>query len=201
MVRALLGGMVVALMTIPVLAGDDPKPGAIDQKAMMEAWAKHGTPGAGHKRLEPLVGRWTYTGQMWMDPSQPPTEIKGTSESKWVLGGRFLESHIYGEFFGQPFHGIATLAYDNTTQHYVQTWIDSMTTSITVSSGEADAAGTTLALSGEETCPLSKAKFKSRMVTRVVSPDAHESEFYKTEPGGKETKMMVLKFTRVKGEK
>ena len=44
----------------------------------LEAYAKAATPGPAHKRLDVFVGSWAYTGQMFMDPSKPPTEIKGT---------------------------------------------------------------------------------------------------------------------------
>jgi hypothetical protein len=201
MLRALLGGLAVALLTAPLLAGDDPKPAPVDEKAMLAAYAKAATPGPAHKRLDAFVGSWTYTGQMFMDPSKPPTEIKGTCETKWMLDGRFQETHVRGDFFGQPFHGIATLGYDNTQQRYVQTWVDTMTTAITVSTGQADAAGTTLTLVADEVCPLTKEKFKSRQVTRVTGPDSYEEEFYRVQPDGKEVKMMALKFTRAKAEK
>src|ERR671934_86623 len=64
MLRALLGGLAVALLTAPLLAGDDPKPAPVDEKAMMEAYAKAATPGPAHKRLDVLVGSWTYTRQV-----------------------------------------------------------------------------------------------------------------------------------------
>src|SRR3989442_441387 len=61
-----------------------------DEKAMMEAWAKVATPGEAHKWLEPVVGTWDAKITMWMTPGAPPQESTGTSENKWVLGGRFV---------------------------------------------------------------------------------------------------------------
>lgn len=201
MLRALLGGLLMALVTAPLLAGDDKKPAPADEKAQMEAWMKHATPGAAHKRLDVFVGKWAYTGQMVMGPSQPPTEMKGTVETKWILGGRFQESHVRGEYFGQPFHGVATLGYDNTQRHYVQSWIDTMTTSISTATGQADAAGTTITMIGEEIDPVTKTKSRGKQVTRVTGPDSYEEVFSKVLPDGKEVPVMTLKMTRTKSEK
>ena len=76
-----------------------------------------------------------------------------------------------------------------------------MTTSITTATGQADAAGTTITMVGEEIDPLTKTKFKNKQVSRVTGPDSYEEEFFRILPDGKELKMMTLKMTRVKGDK
>ena len=110
--------------------------------AMMEAYMKHAAPGEGHKKLEPLIGSWKYTGKFWMDPVAPPLEGAGTAERKWILGGRFMDEVVKGQMTGMPeFEGHGLMGYDNHSKKYVGIWIDSMTTSIAVSQGTMDAAG------------------------------------------------------------
>src|SRR5437660_8467714 len=96
--------------------GKKDAPKAADDKtaAMMAAYAKHATPGEGHKKLEPLIGSWTFAGKFWMDPSAPPTEGRGTAERKWILDGRFVQETVKGQMTGMPaFEGFAITGYDN----------------------------------------------------------------------------------------
>src|SRR6202171_6812903 len=76
---------------------DKPKAAAAaapDEKAQMEAMVKAGTPGDQHKKLEHFVGTWDAKVKMWNKPGDPPTDAAGTSDSKSVLGGRFVEEHF-----------------------------------------------------------------------------------------------------------
>jgi hypothetical protein len=71
-------------------AGDKKKGEAPDEKAIAEAIMKAAEPGEPHKKLEALAGSWEGALKMWLDPSKSPAESKGTSESKMILGGRYL---------------------------------------------------------------------------------------------------------------
>src|SRR6187549_847720 len=82
----------------------------------------------------------------WMSPGAPPQESTGTSENKWVLGGRFVQQSHEGNFMGQPFSGVGYTGYDNFKKKYVGTWMDTMGTMIMVSQGSADATGKTLSM-------------------------------------------------------
>jgi hypothetical protein len=197
-IRCALVLAVTALLCGPLAAGEDGKgqSAADKEKAMMEAWMKHATPGDGHKKLQPLVGQFTYTGKIWMDPSKPPTEIKGGCERKWILDGRFIDEHFTGEFMGMPFHGLGRFGYDNTKKQYVSTWVDNMTTSIALSTGGSDEAGKVLTMTHEDIDPTDGKTYKARDVTRIVSDDKHEIEMFKTGPDGKEIKVMEFTLTR-----
>src|SRR5687768_15991808 len=87
-----------------------------EEKAMMEAWQKAMTPGPQHKQLDGMVGTWNTTVKTWMAPGAPVMETSGTSENKWVLGGRYIEQRFKGSFMGQPFEGIGYTGYDNVTK-------------------------------------------------------------------------------------
>src|SRR5215471_2689318 len=65
-------------------------------EALLKALAEAGKPGAEHKKLQPFVGQWTFTMKLWADPSQPPAELKGTIERKWIMDGRFIQETVRG---------------------------------------------------------------------------------------------------------
>jgi len=45
-----------------------------------------------------VVGTWGAKITTWMSPGAPPQESTGTSENKWVLGGRFVQQSHEGNF-------------------------------------------------------------------------------------------------------
>ena len=51
--------LAVAMFAVVAVA-DDKKGAAPDEKTIMANMEKHATPGEHHKKLEPMVGTWTY---------------------------------------------------------------------------------------------------------------------------------------------
>ncbi len=191
--------VVACLVLRPGLADDKKDAVKLDDKAKaeLEAYLKYASPGPEHKRLEPLNGSWTFTAKMWMDPAQKePTESKGTADRKWVLGGRFLQEEIKGEFMGQPFQGFGLTGYDNGQKKYIGTWGDTMATGLSNSSGTSDEAGKVFTFTREDFDPVSKKTIKGRDLVRILGDDKHTMEMYKTGPDGKEMKVLELVFTR-----
>src|SRR4029077_14266047 len=105
------------------------------EAAMMAQWQGAMTPGAAHKRLDPLVGTFKAKTEFVMAPGVPPMVHEGTSENRWVLGGRYLEQTYRGMAMGMPFEGIGYTGYDNVKQRYVGTWMDSFGTGLMNSRG------------------------------------------------------------------
>jgi hypothetical protein len=169
---------------------------APSKEAMMEAWLKVSTPGPEHKRLDVLAGSWTFVMKMWMEPGAAPTESKGTSECKWLLGGRYLAQEVTGQFMGMPFNGYSLMAYDNAQKKYISVWMDSFGTGISQAEGTADASGKVLTFHREEFDPFAGQKMKSRDVFRLSGKDKFEMEMYRIQPDGKEHKMMEIHYTR-----
>ena len=171
--------------------------GKMDMQAMMDIYAKLGTPGAPHKVLASMAGSWITKIKSWMEPDKPPMESTGTSEQKMVLGGRFLQQDFAGEMMGSPFTGIGVTGYDNHTKKYVSTWIDSMGTAILFFEGTASADGKTITQESHYDDPI-KGPMKWRSVTRIVGDNNHVFEMYSTDKRGKEEKMMEITYTRKK---
>lgn len=87
------------------------------------------TAGAGH-----FVGEMSMTMPGMPEPMKLPCE-----ETVTALGDLWTTSSFSMEFMGQPFTGASTLGYDPEKGKYVGTWVDSMTTMLTIMEGDYDA--------------------------------------------------------------
>jgi len=189
---------VVALVAISASPAEEKK-SAPDEKAYIEAMMKAATPGEQHKRLEALTGSWDVSVKMWLDPSKEPGESKGTSESKLIMGGRFFEEKVTGNFGGETFHGLGITGYDNLKKKYTFAWIDNMGTGISTASGSYDTDKKTFTYHGEEIDPVEGKKVKTKTVLHLIDKDKYETDMYKL-VGDKEMKVMHLDYNR-KGAK
>jgi hypothetical protein len=167
------------------------------EKAMMDAWMKSMTPGAAHKVLDGMIGTWDAKVKMWMNPDGPPTESAGTSETKWVLGGRWVEQRFKGSFMNQPFEGIGYTGYDNVQKQYVGTWMDNMSTGAMVSTGRA-LDGKTFAFSSMMFDPMTGKPAGIEERVTVVDKDHHIMEMWGPGPDGKVFKNMEIQYSRKK---
>ena len=69
-------------------------------QAMMAKWQAYASPNDNHRVLDPLVGTWSHVVTWWMTPDSQPEMSKGTTETQWVMGGRFLRSAVSGMAMG-----------------------------------------------------------------------------------------------------
>jgi hypothetical protein len=169
------------------------------EQEMMAAYAKYMNPGPQHKLLEPLIGSWDCVSRMWMDPGAPPTESKATAEKKWILGGRFIQEDASGIMGGMPFQGMGITGYDLIEQKYNNVWLDVMATSMMITSGQMDATGKVLTMTGSYKDPMADMQEKKlKTILRIVSNDQHIYEMYDIQPNGKEVKIFDLTYTRKK---
>src|SRR5688572_6931581 len=179
-------------------AGEKPKVATTDEKAMMEAWQKFANPGPGHKGLEGMVGTWNTEVTSWMKPGAPPMTSTGTSENRWVLGGRWIEQRFTGSFMGQPFEGLGYSGYDNYKKKYVNTWMDNMSTAVMTSEGTFDAAGKVMTSWGTMDDVMAGKTVKVKSVVTVTDADTHVMEMWGPGPDGKDFKNMEIRYTRKK---
>ncbi len=164
------------------------------QQAMMKAMA----PGEHHKHLARFAGKYEYTSKMWMAPGAPPMESKGTSESKMMLGGRYLQDKVDGNYGGMPFEGRGWAGYDNMAGKYVMVWIDNMGTMILVAEGSCSEDGKTITYEGEMPYAGMDGKIPYKQVLKIIDENHNVMEWWTPPPtGGEMTMMMELKFTRV----
>jgi hypothetical protein len=195
-------GTALWLVIGPSIGGADQpqegtKPSEAEMKAMMDTYAKLATPSERHKQLETLAGDWKTTTKSWIDPSQPPMESTGSCEQKMILGGRFLKAKCTGDMMGTEFTGIGVTGFDNHTQKYQETWMDSMGTAQYYLEGPAGPDHTVITAYGHYDDPM-EGPMKLRSVIRILDNDTHVFEMYGTGKNGKEMKMMEITYTRKK---
>ena len=180
--------------------GAQEKPMSKEQADMMAKWTVFMTPGAEHKVLDFKVGKWTLQGKMWMDPNAPPQPITGTSEMKWMMGGRYLEDNTKGDPMPGmgPFEGMGLSGYDNMRKKYVATWVDNMGTGVMFMEGTYDPAKKTLTWKGEGPDMHTGKYAPMRTVESLADKDKWMFESYGPGPDGKEMKGMEMTYTRVK---
>src|SRR5688500_6317524 len=156
---------------------------------MMKKWQASAMPGENHKHLEHFVGSWDCTMKMWMGgPETKPTVSKGTAETKWILGKRYIQESIKAELkmpgpdgkeMALPFEGLGVTGYDNFKKVYVGTWADDMGTQLLTMRGSYDAGKKTLRMYGEMDEPAMDVYGRMfKAVTRVVDKDTHVFEMY-----------------------
>jgi hypothetical protein len=151
-------------------------------EALLEALAEAGKPGPEHKKLEPFVGHWAFTLKLWTDPSQPPAELKGTIERKWIMDGRFVQETARGTCAktGKSFEGMGLLGYDAAQKKF--TGVKACNLTGTLSSGliTCDSSGTRFECVKEECCPLTAQRIKARDEVVIESSDRIVVNLYKT---------------------
>ena len=184
---------IALLFAVCAVTADDKK---LDMGAMMEKMMKAGAPGKAHKILDKFVGNWTYTGNMWMDPKADAFPISGGAENKLVMGGRFLNMHVWSED-KTSFEGQGTWGYDNHKKKYVYTWTDSMSSAIQTGEGTYDKAKNTLTWEAECYCPIREKKIAMREVIEF-KPDGKIQSVAYAKDGGKEYKAMEMNYTKAK---
>lgn len=171
----------------------------MDSIATMKAWEAYATPGEPHKMLAMDNGNWNCESTMWMKPNDPqPMKTKMTATSKMILGGRYQESRYTGNMMGQPFEGIATVAYDNASEQYISTWVDNMGTGIMELRGKYDAPTKTMNLKGECIDPITKKPKGLRETFTIVDDNTRKMEMFETAQGAAEFKSMEIVMTRKK---
>jgi hypothetical protein len=189
---------VAALPALPALPADAQEPQMSEQdKAMMEAMMKAGTPGKEHEWLAKKAGSWTFTGKFWMNPAAPPMETTGTVERSMILNGRVLAETVKTSMMGEPFEGHGMTGYDNVKHQYWGTWNDSMSTALMVSWGTCDESGA-CSFTATVTDPMSGETRQTRMTSRDEGSDKELMEAFDKGPDGKEFKTMELVYSRKK---
>ena len=168
-----------------------------EQQQMMELMMKYGTPGEGHKLLEPFVGDWSVTNKWWASPDAPVDESEATSTVQWILDGRYMMEKYNGRMGEIPFEGMGIVGYDNYAKKYNSLWIDSYSTMFFLQTGTANDDGTIITLEGtwDDFYTGQKDK-KSKTIIRLFDEDTRVSEMYDYTADGKEYMSMEITYTR-----
>jgi hypothetical protein len=180
------------LVTVPAWAGDG-SPAADASHA-----PRPGAPGAEHRQLAALAGRWSVTQSMWTDPAKPPAIDHGTATFTPILGGRHLRQDLRIESKGAVFEGVGYLGYDRATGSYESLWMDVNFTGTIVAHGAYDPARQAYDFVAAVPDPARHgATLPLREVMHVRDAD-HFSYAYYERRGGEEALAVRLEYTRLK---
>ena len=176
----------------------DRKAAPVMDPAMMQAMMAAGTPGDPHKKLNGMVGTWDTKITMWMMPGADPMNSTGSSEARWVMGGRYIEERFKGDFMGTPFEGLGYTGYDNVKKEYWGMWMDNMSTGIMTSTGKISADGKSWMFTGRMSDPMTGKDMTSDSKITIVDADHHVMEMWMPGPDGKNFKSMEIAYSRKK---
>jgi hypothetical protein len=147
-------------------------------------------PGPEHEKLKAMVGDWDATVKFGGG------ESKGKATWKLDFGGFYLIEDFEGDFGGMKFKGHGQTGYCPLKKTYLSTWIDNMSPSPMLMTGQFDKEGKTFTEEGEGPGMDGKlTKFKS--VSKMVDNDTINMTMY-TVSDGKETEMMSIAYKRKK---
>jgi hypothetical protein len=171
---------------------------AVLSAAAAVAWAQAPPPlpkpGPEHDLLKKDVGNWDATVEMMMPPGPPS---KGTETNVLGPGGLWLISDFKSEMMGAPFQGHGVMGWDPAKKKYVGTWVDSMSTGISVTESTYDPAAKTATGMIEGPGPDGK-PMQMKAVTQYQDDDTRVFTMYMKGPDGKEAPSMRITYKRRK---
>lgn len=168
-----------------------------EDMAMMQACIEAGTPGEMHAFLAEGAGSWEGKSSMWMAPGTEP--IPGTSSTKMsmIMDGRYATYEYSGDSPMGPFKGFGLYGFDNVSQKFACTWIDSMSTGMMNGTGELSADKKTLTWTFTYNDPVTKKPATMREIERITGDNTRTLDMFMKDPkSGVEYQMMHIELTR-----
>ncbi len=154
--------------------------------------------GEEHKVLRLMEGDWNAEMTNFMGPA--PTKFTGLEKNRVVANGLWLQQCFEGNFMGQAFEGYGTAGYGPGKGHYVGTWIDSMSSRISMmEAGKADQEARTLIFEVMGKNPMTGEATKERHTHMFAGKDKRGFKIDVINADGSTTKMMGVAYTRRTG--
>lgn len=194
--RKRIGTLILALAAVAAIGANGWAQDAAeyDEEAMMKAWMEAAAPGEPHAFLAQMAGKWKTVTTEYKD-GEPGEPVEGTAVLTPILGGRVVQGKYTGTMWGQPFEGMSLDGYDNVTDEYWSTWMDSMGTGIYVTRGKKTADGT-CEYTGTAMTPMGF-EVAMRFVVAHEGEDKATMKSYSSMPGSDEELNMIIEYTRL----
>ncbi|HLK29298.1 MAG TPA: DUF1579 domain-containing protein [Puia sp.] len=166
---------------------------AQDMKAMQD----YMTPGDVHKMIAKYDGTWNSSVSVWMQPGAAPMTSKSVAVYTMILGGRYQQAKMTGDYGGMPFEGFSLLGYDNAKKIFTSTWIDNFGSGTMTLEGTWDAASKTITFKGKMYDPMSSKDVNIKETIQYVDDNTMKNQMFLVSAAG-ETKTMEIISTRAK---
>lgn len=165
----------------------------VDPEAMMQMWQKAMTPSTGHQWLEPMVGSFHARTTFTMMKGGEPSVSEGSSENRWVLGGRYLEQVYRGTSMGMPFEGIGFTGYENAKKRYVGTWMDTFSTGLMSSIGVGKPSARGMEFEAMAHDPSGRVQ---KFLCKIIIQDHDHHSYEMWAKGPQRFRSMLVEYTR-----
>lgn len=160
-------------------------------------------PGPEHALFKDSAGTWDAKVEAFMAPGAPPSVSTGVETNRVGCGGLCLITDFKGSFNmapgapPTPFEGHGTETWDVAKKKYVGTWIDSMSTGLSISEGNYDPATKTMTgwMEGPD---MSGQVSKMKAISTMKDANTRVFTMYNVDKDGKETMGMRITYTRRK---
>lgn len=152
-------------------------------------------PGPEQQWLAPLVGRWKMELTSY-SPTQPALSLKGTSDNRWVLGGRFLLSETAAGDGATRVEGMMLFGYDARERRFFAVGLNNLATGYNQWSGSYDPRDRSLILSGKQRDEATGAASVSRQQLKIEGPDRYSLRVFVDRPGRPPIRVAEAIFTR-----
>jgi hypothetical protein len=148
------------------------------------------TPTAEHQKLMAGAGEWTGTITMFDMPGMEAKPSPAT-ETVTAIGGFWLLSDFKCDFMGMPYHGSGHVGYDAEKKKYVGTWVDSMSSYLSLMEGQYDEAKKAVVMRWK--APDMTGQIVPHREELVENGDTRTMTFYAGEGEGKKTMTIEMK--------
>lgn len=153
-------------------------------------------PGPEHEILKRDDGKWNAAVKYWMAPGQPPMEMAGTETNSWACNGLWMRSDF--DATDGSFSGRGLVGWDSSRKKFVNVWVDTSSTYMSLSLGTFDKEKKVMTFHGEQPDPVSGKMNKIRSTLEYVDANTRRYTSYSTPPGGQESKNLEITYTRAK---
>jgi hypothetical protein len=149
-------------------------------------------PGAGHRRLDPLVGSWDVAVRFRFGTG-PERTGRARAQAVWTLDGRLLRQDYTAE------SGQLTLqqwGFDNQRGTYYLIKFDNFETGVVHAEGSVSEDGRTITTIGDRVDPMTGKVGVLRIVLTLIDADHFNIEWYARQQDGSETRTVLMEHTR-----
>ena len=150
-----------------------------------------------HAVLVGLAGKFTTNVHVYTGPFARKFDTEGTAEGRVLMGGAFVVLTHAEMRMKQPYEGMTIFGFDQANRKYTAASVGSTSTALVNLVGTYDAEKKQLVLSGRFSDQGSRVLTIARRVITFVDANTWTyEEFVSNKPGGAETTVVSITFTR-----
>lgn len=181
----------------PAAAAEHGDKTSAGKQAMMEKWEASMAAGPQHEALAALSGPWSVKSSYWVTPDAEPEESEYKAIRTMIFDDRVLREDFTGAFRGRSYVGIGHSGYDNVSGQFWTTWIDNLSTGVTIMTGAWDAEKEKWVLEGQTPDPMADGLVPIRIESVMPDDNTQVDDFYRPGPDGEMFRFMELVYQRL----